>query len=58
MTMSLAQRQSCVRLWHHHGGGETYLTFRRRFRLHFEYFGGFVPCGIFIGIEIDGHAHS
>lgn len=47
---------------------EPYLTFRRRFHeydgsgaIHNRvgsYFGGFIPSGLFIGIETDGHAHS
>ena len=51
-----------------HPSNESYLAFRRRFhecdgnktirnRVG-SYFGGFIPSGIFIGIETDGHAHS
>lgn len=47
---------------------ESYLTFRRRFREHDgsttirnrvgSYFGGFMPSGLFIGIETDGYSHT
>ncbi len=74
--MNKAQRQSCKRLWDAHTfnrgdisysdtpmNSETYLAFRRRFRLcqigsDPGYFFGAVPSGMWIGIEIDGHAHS
>ncbi len=70
-TMNEAQRQSCKQLWEHSlkvnppGWKESYLTFRRRFKLYAigvdmpgHFFGGILPSGIFIGIETDGHAHS
>ncbi len=50
-----------------HLSSESYLTFRRRFHEHDggaernregSFFGGFIPSGLFIGIETDGHAHS
>ncbi len=72
-TMNEAQRITCRRLYDHnvratwlnksYPSSESYLTFRRRFFSHGDgakgsYFGGFIPSGIFIGIETDGHAHS
>ena len=57
------QRKSMVRLWTlHSNDGETYLQFRRRFKWtgvgSDNYLFGLVPCGIWIGVELDGHAHS
>ena len=66
-TMTKAQQTKCLHLWKRSLYGESYLTFRRRFHEHDggaarnrvgSYFGGFTPSGLFVGIEIDGHAHT
>ena len=76
-TMNKAQQVSCYRKFEQEQprvgsdtlkigrNRESYLSFRRRFRLH-DYFGGSDKgayfggpwCGMFIGIEYDGYTHS
>jgi hypothetical protein len=58
-----SQREAIKRLYDRStDGAVSYLAFRRRFRLYSvgsvgDYIGG-AWCGMFIGIETDGHTHS
>ncbi|MBM6595361.1 hypothetical protein [Microvirga pudoricolor] len=55
-----AQRQTIKRLYNRSvDGSPSYREFRKRF-VHYgllDIYGG-TWCGMFIGIELDGHAHS
>ena len=63
-----SQREAVKRLYDRSpDGAVSYLAFRRRFRLctvgvgTFGIFGDYIGgawCGMFIGIETDGHTHS
>jgi hypothetical protein len=65
MYLTKAQRQSLFRLWQRHDCGVSYRAFRRRVLPGwdglFERKEGCAMihwCGMWIGIEPDGHAHS
>ena len=57
MYLTKAQRQSLFRLWQRHDCGLTYRAFRRRV-LPGSGCAMIQWCGMWIGIEPDGHAHS
>jgi len=53
------QREAIKRLYDRSSDGAvSYLAFRRRFRLCLGDYIGAQWCGMFIGIETDGHTHS
>ena len=53
------QREAIKRLYDRSpDGAVSYLAFRRRFRLCLGDYIGAQWCGMFIGIETDGHTHS
>jgi hypothetical protein len=60
-TMTKAQQRACKAQWLRFADtGESYLTFRRRFKANTLlgcYFGP-TPAGFFLGIEKDGHCHT
>ena len=63
MITTRQQRESLYRLYtRNSNGSESYLAFRRRARLFGFSQGdtvlGIQWCGMFIGIEKDGHSHS
>jgi hypothetical protein len=59
-TMNKAQQQACLAKYRiSQDGTWSYLQFRRRFKYHhtLECFMG-QWCGMVLGIEWDGHAHT
>jgi hypothetical protein len=61
MTLSKSQQRKLFEIWCRPGTkGFTYLQFRRTVQQgHFLDSVAMIPwCGMWIGIEVDGHAHT